>query len=106
MKNQLRDLGRLKFELEKDQEAAPVQPSDNYPLIATFTWECSPGLITCAGWRTFQADDGTFGIVPQGTVPQEFENITNYVFGTWIEAVAFIKMQLPHDEVAQIYEHY
>lgn len=107
MRNQLKDLGRLRFELEKDETAAIAQPSEGYPLVATFTWECAPNLTTCAGWRTFQAADGTYGIIPQGTVPPEYERITNeYVFGTWIEAVQFVKTQLPCDEVAQTYESY
>lgn len=107
MINQLKDLGRLRFELEKDESAAPMQPSEGYPLIATFSWNVAPGLNTCAGWRTFQATDGSYGIIPQGTVPPQYANITvEYEFGTWIEAVNFIKSHLPCDEVAQTYESY
>lgn len=107
MRNQLKDLGRLKFELEKDELAAKTQPGDGYPLIATYTWEPKPGMPACAGWRTFQAADGTYGIIPEGAVPPEYQELTKqYVFGSWIEAVQFIKFRLPCDEVAQVHESY
>lgn len=97
MRNQLKGLGRLKFELEKD-EAALEQPGDLFPAVAVYSWVLPEGLPTQVIWRTFKALDGTYGILPQGTPPCGFENIDNeYIFQTWIEAVAFIRRCLPCD---------
>ena len=96
MRNQLKDLGRLRFELEKDEIAATNQPADNFPVIAQYTWEIKPGFTTTVYWRTFKALDGTWGIIPQGTPPIGFEDISKqYIFNTWLETVLFIKQHLP-----------
>jgi hypothetical protein len=100
MRNQLKDLGRLKFELEKDDTAAQQQPGDAFPAIATYHWQTPEGLAVSVVWRTFQSSDGSYGVIPQGTPPIGYDNVTNeYVFQTWIEAVSFIKRCLPCDSI-------